>query len=154
MSYHNGSVWPHDTALCALGLSRYGEREGPVRLTAALFEAAVQMDMRLPELFCGFPRCAGEPPVPYPVACLPQAWAAGTVFMMLQSCLGLSVDGAAGEVIIRDPRLPVGIDQFRVDNLAVGDERITLQFQRQKRRVVVKTDSRTVKVRCSYGPMA
>lgn len=154
MSYHNGSVWPHDTALCALGLSRYGEREGAIRLTAALFEAAVQMDMRLPELFCGFPRCAGEPPVPYPVACLPQAWAAGTVFMMLQACLGLSVDGAAGEVTIHDPRLPVGIDQFRVDNLAVGEARITLQFQRQKRRVVVRTDSRTVKVRCSYGPMA
>jgi glycogen debranching enzyme len=151
MSYHNGSVWPHDTALCAMGLSRYGEREGVTRLMASLFEAAVQMDMRLPELFCGFPRTAGEPPVPYPVACLPQAWAAGSVFMMLQACLGLTIDGAAGEVEIRDPRLPVGIDQFRIDNLAVGEERITLQFQRQKRRVLVKTDSRKVKVRCSYG---
>ncbi|WP_293900141.1 glycogen debranching N-terminal domain-containing protein, partial [Phenylobacterium sp.] len=75
MSYHNGSVWPHDTALTALGLSRYGERAGVVKLTSGLFEAATLLEMRLPELFCGFPRAAGEAPVAYPVACLPQAWA-------------------------------------------------------------------------------
>ncbi len=73
MSYHNGSVWPHDTALCAMGLANYGERDGVVALTAALFETAVHFEMRLPELLCGFPRQAGEPPVAYPVACVPQA---------------------------------------------------------------------------------
>src|SRR5690606_25580950 len=77
MSYHNGSVWPHDTSICAMGLSRYGERDGVVSLVSSLFETAAHFDMRLPELFCGFPRAPGEPPVAYPVACLPQAWAAG-----------------------------------------------------------------------------
>src|SRR6202012_4890893 len=115
MSYHNGSVWPHDTALCALGLSHYGERDGVVALTAALFETAVSFEMRLPELFCGFPRLAGEPPVAYPVACLPQAWAAGSVFMMLQACLGLEATPHA--ITVRDPRLPIGIDRLWIDGL-------------------------------------
>jgi glycogen debranching enzyme len=147
MSYHNGSVWPHDTALCAMGLSRYGDREGAARITGALFEAAVEMDMRLPELFCGFPRSAGEPPVPYPVACMPQAWAAGSVFMLLQACLGIRIDAASREVKIRDPRLPVGIDHLRIDNLTVGEARIALRFDRQGRRVVVKTDTLDVNIR-------
>jgi glycogen debranching enzyme len=139
MSYHNGSVWPHDTALCALGLSHYGEREGVVALTAALFETAANFEMRLPELFCGFPRMAGEPPVAYPVACLPQAWAAGSVFMMLQACLGLSVDGMRGEVTFVDPRLPIGIDQIRIEGLEVGAHRIDIALQRVAGRVEVET---------------
>ncbi|MDB5448567.1 MAG: Amylo-alpha6-glucosidase [Phenylobacterium sp.] len=129
MSYHNGSVWPHDTALCAMGLSRYGEREGVARLTSVLFETAAELEMRLPELFCGFPRAAGEPPVPYPVACLPQAWAAGSVFMLLQACLGLTVKGA--QVEVEDPRLPIGIDRFVVEDLQVGKRRLTLRFERE-----------------------
>ena len=137
MSYHNGSVWPHDTALCAMGLSRYGERDGVVTLTSELFETASKLDMRLPELFCGFPRAAGEPPVGYPVACLPQAWAAGSVFMMLQACLGLSVNGAAGEIEIHDPRLPIGIDQLSIEGLRVGDARTDLLFERKGRQVRV-----------------
>ena len=137
MSYHNGSVWPHDTALCAMGLSRYGERDGVVTLTSELFETASKLDMRLPELFCGFHRAAGEPPVGYPVACLPQAWAAGSVFMMLQACLGLSVNGAAGEIEIHDPRLPIGIDQLSVEGLRVGDARTDLLFERKGRQVRV-----------------
>ena len=77
MSYHNGSVWPHDTAICTAGIARYGLRDGAAALLSAMFETAVRLDMRLPELFCGFPRRPGEPPIAYPVACLPQAWAAG-----------------------------------------------------------------------------
>jgi len=146
MSYHNGSVWPHDTAICALGLARYGDREGVVRLTAGLFEAAVQLDMRLPELLCGFPRQAGEPPTPYPVACLPQAWAAGSVFMMLQACLGLSIDGVRRRIEVRDPHLPIGIGEFNVDGLAVGGERVNLRFRQAARRVVVRAESRGVEV--------
>ena len=93
MSYHNGSVWPHDTALCAAGFARYQERESVIRLMTGMFEAAVQFNMRLPELFCGFPRSAGDAPVAYPVACLPQAWSAGSAFMLMQACLGIRIDG-------------------------------------------------------------
>ncbi len=120
-----------------MGLSRYGERDGVVTLTSELFETASKLDMRLPELFCGFPRAAGEPPVGYPVACLPQAWAAGSVFMMLQACLGLSVNGAAGEIEIHDPRLPIGIDQLSIEGLRVGDARTDLLFERKGRQVRV-----------------
>src|SRR4029453_248304 len=74
MSYHNGSIWPHDTSLCAAGIARYGHREAAVQLLRSAFEAAVHFDMRLPELFCGFPRVQGVPPIAYPVACMPQAW--------------------------------------------------------------------------------
>ena len=143
MSYHNGSVWPHDTAMCALGMSRYGERDGVVRLTAALFECAASSDLRLPELFCGFPRQPGEPPVGYPVACMPQAWAAGAAFMALQACLGVTVDGQRGEIGIVDPRLPIGIDQLSISGLRVGDEKVDLAFQRIGGQVAVTARGRT-----------
>jgi len=151
MSYHNGSVWPHDTALAALGLSNYGERDGVVKLTAALFEAASQLDMRLPELFCGFRRAAGEPPVAYPVACLPQAWAAGAVFMLLQACLGLSIDAESAHVEVRDPVLPTGIDRLSVTDLCIGDGAIDLVFERQGARVAVHSNSRGPSLRVRYG---
>ena len=142
MSYHNGSVWPHDTALSVLGMSHYGERLGVVALTAALFETAANFEMRLPELFCGFPRAAGEPPVAYPVACLPQAWAAGAVFMMLQACLGVTIDALEGSVTVVDPHLPIGIDRLWIDGLQVGDETIDLAFERHGERVAVTTEAR------------
>jgi glycogen debranching enzyme len=142
MSYHNGSIWPHDTALCAMGMARYGERAGVVRITAALFESATGFEMRLPELFCGFPRAAGEPPVAYPVACLPQAWAAGAVFMMLQACLGISVDGERGVVEVARPHLPIGIDHFNIDRLQVGDDTLDLIFEREDERVVVRAEGK------------
>ena len=140
MSYHNGSVWPHDTALCALGMSNYGERTGVVALTAALFETAANFEMRLPELFCGFPRLAGEPPVAYPVACLPQAWAAGSVFMMLQACLGLEVTPHAATVT--DPRLPIGIDRLWIDGLQVGEVTIDLAIERHGDHIHVESSDR------------
>jgi glycogen debranching enzyme len=140
ISYHNGSVWPHDTALCVMGLSRYGERDGVVKLTADLFETASRMGMRLPELFCGFPRSPGEPPVAYPVACLPQAWAAGSVFMMLQACLGVTIDANRGEIVLVDPRLPIGIDRLRVEHLRVGAESVDLTFERQGDRITVHAE--------------
>jgi len=136
MSYHNGSVWPHDTAVAALGLSHYGERDGVVALMAAMFETADGFEMRLPELFCGFLRNPGEPPVAYPVACLPQAWAAGSVFMMLQACLGLTVE--ADQVTIVDPRLPIGIDRLWIDALQVGEQVISLAFERLHDRIMVE----------------
>ena len=93
MSYHNGSVWPHDNALIAAGMARYGHTGQAMRVLAGLFEASLHFDgHRLPELFCGFPRREGEGPTLYPVACSPQAWAAAAVFCMLQACLGLDID--------------------------------------------------------------
>jgi glycogen debranching enzyme len=143
MSYHNGSVWPHDTALCVAGMARYGERDGVVRLLSNLFETAVHFEMRLPELFCGFPRAPGEPPVAYPVACLPQAWAAGSIFMMLQACLGISVDGWKGEISVDHPRLPIGIDQLRLDFLRMGQTHAELLFQHAGERVIAVPGARS-----------
>jgi len=139
MSYHNGSVWPHDTAICAMGMARYGERTGVVKLMANLFETAANFEMRLPELFCGFPRCPGEPPVAYPVACLPQAWAAGSVFMMLQACLGLHVNATKGRVDIYDPHLPLGIDRLKISGLRVGAAATDLVFERMGDHVAVRS---------------
>src|SRR5262245_53561970 len=94
MSYHNGSVWPHDNALIASGMARFGFTAGALEIATRLFDASQHMDLfRLPELFCGFERRPGEGPTLYPVACSPQAWAAASVFLLLQSCLGLRIDG-------------------------------------------------------------
>ncbi|QNP40822.1 amylo-alpha-1,6-glucosidase [Lysobacter solisilvae (ex Woo and Kim 2020)] len=142
MSYHNGSVWPHDTALCAAGLARYGDRAAAVRLLRGMFEAAVHFDLRLPELFCGFPRAQGPTPVAYPVACLPQAWAAGSAFMLLQSCLGLEIDGWRGEVRVERPMLPPGIDRIAVRHVAVDARRVDVVFQRQGDRIGTHLEGR------------
>ncbi|MGX5828401.1 amylo-alpha-1,6-glucosidase [Mesorhizobium sp. 43Arga] len=135
MSYHNGSIWPHDTAICAAGLARYGIRDSVVRLMSGTFESAVHFNMRLPELFCGFTRAAGEAPIAYPVACLPQAWSAGSAFMLMQSCLGLQIDGWTGEIHVTRPRLPIGIDNLVVRHLSVGQAAVDLTFQRVGDRV-------------------
>jgi glycogen debranching enzyme len=140
MSYHNGSVWPHDVALCAAGVGRYGERAGVVRLLGELFETSANFGLRLPELFCGFERAAGEAPVAYPVACLPQAWAAGSVFMLLQACLWLTIDARAGSVLVDRPRLPSGVDSLQVRRLPIGDRVVDLGFQRLADRVVATAE--------------
>lgn len=142
MSYHNGSVWPHDAALCAAGIARYGHRDAAVNLLRSAFEAAVNFDMRLPELFCGFPRVQGAPPIAYPVACMPQAWAAGAPFMLLRACLGVKIDGMRGEIDVDRPRLPAGIDEIRVHDVVLGDGRIDLQFRRVGSRVGVFVEGR------------
>jgi glycogen debranching enzyme len=142
MSYHNGSVWPHDTALCAAGIARGGDRDAALRLLCGMFETASHFEMRLPELFCGFPRKHGNTPVSYPVACLPQAWAAGAGFMLLQACLGVEVDGRTGEIRVQHPRLPPGVDQVSVRALQVGERQVDLVFQRSGGHVVVFTEGR------------
>ena len=130
MSYHNGSIWPHDTSICAAGMSRYGARAPVAQILGDLFEAANHFAMRLPELFCGFPRIAGQGPAPYPVACLPQAWASGAVFMLLHSCLGVRIDGRRKEVHIERPLLPNGTESLTIRELRVGDACIDLEFRR------------------------
>jgi glycogen debranching enzyme len=137
MSYHNGSIWPHDCAVALAGMARYGEREGVAKVMLDMFEASCNFDMRMPELLCGFARAPHEPPIAYPVACMPQAWAAGAVFMMLQACLGIAVDGPAQTVRVSQPRLPAGVDLLTVEDLKVGESRVDLIFQRLQGRVAV-----------------
>ncbi len=132
MSYHNGSVWPHDTAIVAAGFARYGEQAGVERLFAALFEASLFFDLRrMPELFCGFKRRPDEGPTLYPVACAPQAWAAGAAFLLLESSLGLTIDGPRRQVRLVHPRLPRFLDRVRIERLSVGPGFVDLVFERR-----------------------
>jgi glycogen debranching enzyme len=131
MSYHNGSVWPHDTSLCVAGMARYGERAGAAKLLDDQFQAAQVFGMRMPELFCGFPRENREPPIAYPVACMPQSWAAGSVFMLLQACLGLTIDAARGQVRLIRPILPAGVEALTIDGIEIAGRRVNLRLQRQ-----------------------
>jgi glycogen debranching enzyme len=137
MSYHNGSVWPHDTAICAAGIAAYGNHRAAAAILSELFAAAMHFGTRLPELFCGFGRRPGEPPVGYPVACLPQAWSSGATFMLLQASLGISVDGVNGQLRIDRPELPAEVDRLVVRHLAVGKERVDIAFERAGERVAV-----------------
>jgi len=130
MSYHNGSVWPHDNALIAKGLADRGFKAESLRVFEAMFDAARLFPYyRLPELFCGFPR-GGEldRPVPYPVACSPQAWAAGTPLLLLQSALGIVPDAPGNALRIVQPQLPLWLDEVRFEGLRIGSSRLTLQF--------------------------
>jgi glycogen debranching enzyme len=132
MSYHNGSVWPHDNALIAAGLKRYGYARSTNRVATALFDAAIHADyLRLPELFCGFTRRTPNRPVSYPVACSPQAWAAGSVFLMLQAMLGISARADRNVLTVNQPHLPVWLNQVELRNLRVGDSRLSLVFRRE-----------------------
>jgi glycogen debranching enzyme len=143
MSYHNGSIWPHDNALMALGFAKIGAKDAVDRLFNGLFDAATYMDLhRLPELFCGFQRAQGRGPTLYPVACSPQAWASATPFSLLQAALGLELDPATKEVRLRNPRLPKFLDEVIVRNLHVGDSSVDIAVQRNREDVslsVLKT---------------
>ena len=139
MSYHNGTVWPHDCSIVAAGLARYGMSKSAGRIFTGLFDAACHFpDFRLPELFCGFPRHAGEGPVAYPSACTPQAWASGAVFLLLQATLDIAIDARAGVVSVKEPYLPNWLERVTVKSLAIGNGRATVRFQRQKDRVMVE----------------
>jgi glycogen debranching enzyme len=131
MSYHNGSIWPHDTAMAALGLRRYGFTEPFLALTSGLFEAALECEgMRMPELFCGFPRLPGYGPTRYPVACSPQAWAAGVVFQLIGGMLGLIPDARENRLTLVDPVLPPWLAWIELHGLRVRDSSIDLRVSR------------------------
>jgi len=131
MSYHNGSVWPHDNAMIAAGLARYGEGRAAARIFQGLFDAATYMDLRrLPELFCGFPRFRGRGPTLYPVACAPQAWASGAFFALMQASLGIEQDPLANVIRFRDPRLPAFLDSVVLRGLKAGTGSVDLSVQR------------------------
>jgi glycogen debranching enzyme len=132
MSYHNGSIWPHDNAMAAMGLSRYGQIQAAVRILACMFDASRHFERaRLPELFCGFSRQPEQGPTRYPAACSPQAWAAGSVFMLLQAALGLEIDARARQVRFRDSELPEFLDQLVIRKLHVGAATLDLAIERE-----------------------
>jgi glycogen debranching enzyme len=136
MSYHNGSVWPHDNALIARGLARYGIKQGVLRILTALLDASLFLDLhRLPELFCGFDRRPGQGPTLYPVAGSPQSWAAGAVFLLIEACLGISILSSPPMVMFRKTALPQSLPVIRIRNLRVGDASVDLAIQRAKQSV-------------------
>jgi glycogen debranching enzyme len=131
LGYHTGTVWPHDTSLVAAGLKRYGLHDEANRLVGSVFEAAQRFpEFRLPELFCGFDRETSPVPVPYPVACSPQAWAAGAPFLFLQTMLGLQPHADRGELELFRPNLPDWLGKVTLTNLRVGDAAVDLLFHR------------------------
>jgi glycogen debranching enzyme len=143
MSYHNGSVWPHDNSLIALGFSRYGRKDGAVKVLSGLFEASLHFDLsRMPELFCGFRQRPHEGPTHYPVACSPQSWASGAVFLLLQACLGLEIDAPGGRIRLDRPELPAGVDRLTLRDLRMGNAVVDLAFERYGKDVGVHIERR------------
>jgi glycogen debranching enzyme len=129
MSYHNGSVWPHDNAMAAAGFRRYGLTEPILTLTTGIFEAAREFEHgRLPELFCGFPRQSGLGVTRYPVACSPQAWAAGALFQLLAACLGLSAEPLENRVTLASPVLPAWLPWIEIHDLQLGRSTLDLRI--------------------------
>jgi glycogen debranching enzyme len=136
MSYHNGSVWPHDNALIAYGLSGEKDKALAEKILTGLFDASIFFDLhRMPELFCGFPKRPGEAPTLYPVACAPQAWAAGSVFLILQSCLGMKIDALGTAVHFIHPILPECIPYVRLTGIRVGSAEVSLEITRHQKTV-------------------
>ncbi|MCP1560728.1 UNVERIFIED_ORG: glycogen debranching enzyme [Methylobacterium sp. SuP10 SLI 274] len=143
MSYHNGSIWPHDNAICALGLARYGLKEEAALVFEGMFDTSLYYDQkRLPELFCGFMRRRQRGPVNYPVACSPQAWAAAAPFAFLAACLGLEIDQARNRIRFRNPILPRFLDAVELFNLKLGDSRADIRLHRHGNDVTVSVTRR------------
>jgi glycogen debranching enzyme len=139
LSYHNGSVWPHDNAIIASGVARYGLKELAGKILLGLLDVSNQVDLhRLPELFCGIGRRPGEGPTLYPVACSPQAWAAGAVFLVLQACLSVSVDDENRRIVFERPYLPDGIPQLWIKGLGCGGSFVDLFLERQNDEVRIE----------------
>ena len=143
MSYHNGSIWPHDNAVIAHGMARYGLKDAAARVLTGLFDTSLHMDLqRMPELFCGFHRRPHEGPTRYPVACSPQAWAAGSVFLILQACLGLEIDATRRQIRFSHPELPPWLDRVELRDLRLGDAAVDLQIRRYPRDVAVSVSEK------------
>jgi glycogen debranching enzyme len=148
MSYHNGSVWPHDNALIAAGFARYGFKREAARIFEGLFAASTYIDLRrLPELFCGFARQHTRGPTFYPVACAPQAWAAGAPLLMLQSCLGLGFDAERIHIRFDEPVLPAFLEEVTIRNLVLDGGSADVTLRRSRSQVVVDVLQRQGPVR-------
>ena len=147
MSYHNGSVWPHDNAMIAAGMAAYGYKEGAMKILTGLFDASLFLDLhRMPELFCGFSRRPGESPTRYPTACSPQAWAAGAGFQALQACLGLEIDGTRRLMRFVRPVLPPFLERVELRNLTIGTASLDLVLDRHENKVALTVARRTGEV--------
>jgi glycogen debranching enzyme len=139
VSYHNGSVWPHDNAIIAAGLARYGFRQHAARILEGLLDVSTFVDLhRLPELFCGLDRRSGEGPTAYPVACSPQAWAAGAVYMLLEACLGIGVSSIRKQIVVEKPYLPEPLRDLTITGLSAGAGSVDMLFKREDGRVRVQ----------------
>lgn len=148
MSYHNGSVWPHDNALIAAGFARYGFRREAARIFEGLYAASIYIDLhRLPELFCGFPRQRSHGPTFYPVACSPQAWAAATPLSLVQSCLGLGFDTREGQVTFDRPVMPDFLNEITLRGVAINGGSIDVSLRRTGTEVVANVLARRGHVR-------
>ncbi len=133
MSYHNGSVWPHDCALIAYGMRRYGMLEELEKIFTGLFDTSIFVNLhRLPELFCGFVRRPSEGPTLYPVACSPQTWATASVFLLLQACMGLSFDAPQKKISFSYPILPPSIQHISIKNLTFAGGSMDLNLVRHE----------------------
>jgi glycogen debranching enzyme len=131
ISYHNGSIWPHDNALIAYGLGLCGQKDAANKIFAAMFDAATRTPLhRLPELFCGFTREQGYGPMPYPVACSPQAWASGAICLLLQSSLGIQIDASTRSITLDNPSLPAFLDEIQIKKLPLLDASVDLHIRR------------------------
>jgi glycogen debranching enzyme len=152
MSYHNGSVWPHDNSLIALGCARYGLTSHADRIFEANFAAASYMDLRrLPELFCGFRRRRAAAPTLYPVACSPQAWASGALFLMLQASLGIEFDSTSNEIRFRKPSLPPFLDQVIIRQLGFENAHADVVLRRSGEHASVRVLRNSGKVRIAVA---
>jgi glycogen debranching enzyme len=131
MSYHNGSIWPHDNAIIAAGLAKYGFQKEATKILSALFDASLFIELqRLPELYCGFARRPGEGPTSYPVACSPQAWSVGAVFMLLQACLQIEIDAVKKTLVFNKPELPAYLDRIVINGLPLGSTSCDIELYR------------------------
>ena len=147
MSYHNGSVWPHDNAIIAAGMASYGFKQGALKIFSGLFDSSRFLDLhRLPELFCGFSRRLGEGPTLYPVACNPQTWSSVALFLLLQSCLGLRIDAPRARLSFSQPVLPPFLKHIEIKNLTIGDATVDLSLERQAEDVRVNVVRREGRV--------
>jgi len=147
MSYHNGSLWPHDNAIVAAGLAEYGFKREALRVFSGMFEASLFADLhRLPELFCGFPKSSGQGPTLYPVACSPQAWACGTVFMLLRAVLGVELSAIDQRITFRHPALPPFLERVELRNLRVGEACVDIALHRYPDDVVISVIRKTGQV--------
>ncbi|MFL5400313.1 MAG: glycogen debranching N-terminal domain-containing protein [Myxococcales bacterium] len=155
LSYHNGTIWPHDNSIIAMGLSHYGMQRQALQILSGAYDAARAFrHYRLPELFCGMSKGDGDLPVSYPVSCSPQAWASGAFFLMLRACLGLYPDAPARSLRIVNPQLPPSIGELTMEGLRIGGSRLTLHFTRTAAGCfasVVGTEGEPISIRIEIG---
>jgi len=143
LSYHNGSVWPHDNSIIANGMAKYGAKKSAGKVLLAMLDLSSEVELRrLPELFCGLKRRPTEGPTLYPVACSPQAWASAAPFFVLEGCLGISVQAERGRIVFDRPCLPEGIPQLAIRGLRCGKVVVDLLLERRNDSVLVHLENK------------